>query len=268
MRISFVSVPVFTSTLLKEISYLNHGFFTRQGGVSEGPYESLSCKEKNLNPNFPVDPLSNILENRRRIVEQLGGKQWVSLNQKHSPHVILADKPFESPEPHVDAIVTSTPGLVISVLTADCVPVLLAARNKPLVAATHAGWKGAFDGVIENTLTLMREQGAEEIVGAIGPSIQQEYYEVGPEFHDYYQSHALSQDTPFEVFFKKSGKHGRFLFNLPKLVYMLMDRAGVSVIDDLGLDTYSKGETFFSYRRSTHEGHGMFGNQSSSIMIR
>jgi len=260
--------PLLTSSVLNKISYLNHGFFTRQGGVSQGPYESLSCKEKNLAPNIPADPKENVLENRRRIVKALGGKCWLSANQKHSDKVLWVEKPFDGPDPDVDALITTTPGLVLSVLTADCVPILLAASNMPLVAAAHAGWKGAFSGIIENTLTLMREKGGEGITAAIGPCIKQEYYEVGPEFQGYYQANTLSKSITFDAFFKPSGKQGHFLFNLPKLVHTLLNRSGIIIVDDVNCDTYSDEKTFFSFRRSTHQGHGTFGNQSSSIMIR
>ena len=212
-------LPILSPSRL-ELSHIKHGFFTREGGVSEGYLGSLNCGQKH-------DKLENVLENRRRIVSFLGGKAWVGLDQKHTAKAIFIDKPFEGDAPTADAIVTMTPGLVIAILTADCAPILLADRRKNIIAAVHAGWQGAFAGVIENTLRLMREKGAEDIIASIGPCIHQKSYEMGVEFKEKFENALVSRYLTFEDYFKRNERN-TFQFDLPKFVEGILHHHAVT----------------------------------------
>ena len=249
-------VPFLQSSFLR-LPHVRHGFFTREGGVSSGYLSSLNCNQKH-------DDMENVLENRRRVVETLGGKYWVGVDQKHTNQVIFVDSlPKESVV--ADAIVTMTPGLVISVLTADCAPILLIDREKSIAAAVHAGWQGAFSGVIENTVTLMREKGATEILAAIGPCIHSQSYEVGKEFEGHFKESEVSNHTRFEEIFSENDQ-GTLQFNLPHMVYKILKNLGIEA-EPSQYNTYSDEEKFFSYRRKTHRNEPPQGGQASSICL-
>ncbi len=240
--------------------------------MSEGYYASLNCKSTENG-----DVKSAVLENRQRVLTYFkhhpshsnNSYHWVGLDQKHTSVVMFADKPFEK-GPEADALVTTTPGLVLSIITADCVPVLLSDTKKPIIAAVHAGWKGTFAGVIANTLTLMRDKGATDIVAAIGPCIQQNAYEVGPEFYHYFKENAsLSRKSSFDTFFRKNpAKEGHYFFNLPKLVAFMLQQENIKNIDTLPYNTFEDETLFFSYRRKTLRGEPSMGCQASCIMLR
>jgi len=171
----------FGSSLLSAIPGLRHAFFTREGGVSTGIYASLNG---GLGSN---DDKAHVAENRRRMAETLGvaPSHFLTAYQVHSPDVAVVTKPW-TPEsrPKVDAIVTATPGLALGVSAADCGPILFADAQARVIGAAHAGWRGAFMGVLESTLAAMETLGADRtrIVAAIGPLIRQRSYEVGEEF--------------------------------------------------------------------------------------
>ena len=160
---------------------VRHGFFTRQGGVSSGIYASLNCGPGSR------DDAANVVENRARVAEMLGAKpgRLITVFQKHSADAVIAEAPWKGDTPpEADAIVTTTPGLAIGVLTADCAPVLFCDGDARVIGAAHAGWKGALSGIVEATVEAMRKLGAkpERITAAIGPAISQDAYEVGAEF--------------------------------------------------------------------------------------
>lgn len=250
--------PVFSESL-GCLPHIQHGFFTRDGGVSTGYLSSLNCNQRH-------DDINNVHENRKRVVNFLGGTAWVGVDQKHTAEVVFVDKPFEGSAPIADAIVTTTPGLVIAILTADCCPVLFADRSKPIIAAAHAGWQGALSGVIENTVSLMREKGATDIIAAIGPCIHRESYEVGPEFEEHFRSSAASSYLAFEDYFEKN-LAGKFQFDLPGLVLGILTHQNVQA-EALIWNTYADDARFFSYRRKTHHGEPYQGGQASAIVIR
>lgn len=252
----------FTSPLLAQLPHLHHGFFTRSGGVSTGNRASLNCKED------VFDSIENVLENRRRVVKALQGNVWVGLTQKHTPQVFFITEP--SRESLIgDALITKTPGLVLSVITADCVPILLSDKEEAIVAAIHAGWRGTFAGVIENTLTLMREKGAENIVACLGPSIQKQSYEVGGEFIDYFNEYHLLEEIDCTAFLTPNAQNkNSYLFDLPMLVTHVLASNGVESIDRINKDTYTSPDLFFSYRRKTHLKEEGMGCQTSSIVIK
>jgi polyphenol oxidase len=155
-----------------------HGFFTRRGGVSEGPYASLNCSLSSQ------DDRAAVLENRARVARSLGTEpnRLLGLTQVHGIHVVTATEAWAAGQGEkADAMVTDRPGLALGIITADCAPVLFADAGGKIVGAAHAGWRGAVAGVLEATLAAMTALGAspDGITAAVGPCIAAESYEVG-----------------------------------------------------------------------------------------
>jgi hypothetical protein len=249
------------SPLLSAIPGLRHAFFTRDGGVSGGVYASL-----NGGIGSDDDP-AKIGENRRRMAEAMGVEpsHFLSVHQTHSPDVVVADGPWQStPRPLADAIVTRTEGLAIGATAADCGPILLADPSARVIGAAHAGWKGALTGIVESTVDAMEKLGAERggIVAAIGPLIRQHSYEVGAEFVERF----IEADADNALFFIPAAREGHAMFDLAGFIRMRLENAGVLMIDDTGLDTYSD-ERFFSYRRSVHRKEPDYGRHVHSIAL-
>ena len=188
----------------------------------------------------------------------------VFVKQVHSPIALRVDKPFDGERPEADALVTATAGLALAIVTADCAPVLLADEQAGVVGAAHAGWRGAFGGVLEAVVEEMTLLGArrENIAAAIGPTIAQPSYEVDEAFRIRF----LDADPAHERFFS-AGKPAHFQFDLPAFVSDRLAAAGVGRVDDLALDTYADPARFFSYRRATHRGESTDGRQVSLIAL-
>jgi YfiH family protein len=238
-----------------------HGFFTRQGGVSEGIYASLNCGYGS------GDDIAKVAENRARVAGALGAKpdDLLTAYQIHSAKAVIVEKPWGWKDaPQADALVTKTPGIALGVLAADCLPVLLADGNAKVIAAAHAGWKGAMGGVLEATIETMQQLGAKipAIVAAIGPGIAQASYEVGPEFHDRF----IAEDEGNRLYFMH-GREGKFLFDLKAYAKDRLRNAGISQINVLAEDTCLQENAFFSYRRATLCGETSYGRQLSAIML-
>lgn len=247
---------------LDELAVVRHGFFTRRGGVSQAPYDSLNCGLGSRD-----DP-DRVAANRARATDALGFavEALVTACQVHSAEVAIVDEPWPSDaRPQVDALVTRTPGVVVGVLTADCAPVLLADADAGVVAAVHAGWRGAKDGVIDAAVAAMLDLGAGRcrMVAAIGPCIQQASYEVGPEFHAAFA--AEGEDAG--GFFRPSAREGHLMFDLQGYVASRLDALGLARVFALGRDTASDADTFFSYRRTTLNGGGDYGRSLSAIAL-
>ncbi|MGJ4952291.1 peptidoglycan editing factor PgeF [Bradyrhizobium sp. HKCCYLS20291] len=246
---------------MSAIPGLRHAFFTREGGVSDGIYAGLNG---GLGSN---DVPENVRENRRRMAEHLGvgPDQFLSVHQIHSPDVVVATGPWDSTvRPKADALVTATPNLAIGVTTADCGPILFVDAQRRVIGAAHAGWKGALTGVLEATLQAMEQLGAErgQIIAAIGPLIRQSSYEVGPEF----VTRFVDADAEHARFFVAAERQGHAMFDLGGFIRMRLDKAGVLLVDDLGLDTYAD-QRFFSYRRSVHRKEPDYGRHVHAIML-
>tara|TARA_B100001939_G_scaffold343705_1_gene356862 strand:+ start:24980 stop:25738 length:759 start_codon:yes stop_codon:yes gene_type:complete len=237
---------------------LKHGFFTRQGGVSSGIYASLNC-----GPGSQDAP-ENVTENRRRVCEALGAEELSGIYQIHSATVRTLESPWVTP-PQADALVTRRKNIAISVLTADCCPVLLAAPEAGVIGAAHAGWKGALEGILENTVQEMCRLGAarETIRAAIGPCIAQNAYETGPEFY----AAVMERDPAAHRFFRPASRPDHSFFDLAGFVKHRLQTAGLEHIDHLERDTYGEQDLFFSYRRTTHRRETDYGRQISAIMI-
>ena len=242
---------------------IRHGFFTAKGGVSAGVYKSLNCGFDSQ------DDRVLIAENRRRVAASLGFKpgRLFGLRQTHSSDCVFIDAASNADtaaRPVADALVTGTTNHAISVLTADCVPVLLAAPSAGLVGAAHAGWRGAVSGILEATVAMMIDKGAtyQHIEAVIGPAIQQKNYEVGEDL----RSLVLNTHPDAEVLFfaREREKH---LFDLPGFVEMLLRAAGIHRLHKLNIDTYGESSGLFSHRQAMHAASPDSGRQISVIGI-
>lgn len=241
---------------------IRHGFFTRDGGVSDGVYGALNC-------GFGSDDSAeNVAENRRRVLLELKtpAATLVTCYQIHSAIACPVTKAW-SPEnaPKVDGMATNVPGLALGILTADCAPVLFADAEAGVIGAAHAGWQGALNGVIEATLAEMVQLGAsyDHIKAAIGPCISPESYEVGPEFFDRF----LAASEKNADYFRASGKAGHHMFDLLSYAEARLRKAGVAEVFQTGYDTYRDEALFYSYRRSVHRGEKDYGREISAISL-
>ncbi|OHV82484.1 peptidoglycan editing factor PgeF [Ensifer sp. LCM 4579] len=256
--LSPVQSPLLGATAGREVT---HGFFTRQGGVSEGIYRGLNV---GLGSN---DDRARVGENRARVARWFDAEpqRLATVHQIHSPDAIVVDASFDGTRPDADALVTATPGIVLGVLSADCGPVLFADPEARIIGAAHAGWKGTLGGVVESTIAAMVSLGArrERIVACLGPSISRQHYEVGPEFVE----HFLAADARHASFFSPSGRNGHAMFDLPGLTIEKLTEAGVTA-ENLDLCTYADEGRFFSYRRTTHRQEPDYGRQISAICLR
>lgn len=248
---------------LSEISGIRHGFFTRQGGVSDGIYASLNCGAGSN------DDKEKVAQNRARVALHLEATSPVIQTpyQIHSNQALVIDAPFAEgePPPRGDALVTRTPGLVIGILTADCGPVLFADPQAGVVAAAHAGWRGAVGGILQSTVAQMESIGAkrERIVAAIGPCINQLNYEVGAEFRE----HFLKNNPDFARFFQIPPGQTKEHFDLPGFIEAELASLGLAAIANEACCTYADESKFFSFRRSTHRQEQDYGRQISAISV-
>jgi YfiH family protein len=250
------------SRSLSSLPAIRHAFFTREGGVSDGIYQSLNG---GIGSN---DAPENVQENRARMAKALGvaPTHLVSCYQIHSPDVIVATAPWtRGNAPRADAIVTCTPGLAIGVSTADCGPVLFADGKAKVVGAAHAGWKGALTGVLEATIAAMEKLGASRgnISAAIGPLIRQSNYEVGGEFVERF----TAMDENNARYFLPSKRAAHAMFDLPGFIKSRLEAAEIKSTEDLGLCTYAEPDRFFSYRRTTHRGEPDYGRHVNAIAL-
>ena len=247
---------------LRALPRVRHAFFTREGGVSDGVYASL-----NGGPGSDDAP-AKVAENRARMAATLGvaPDHLLTAYQVHSPDVVTIDRPWPPHErPRADAIVTAVPGLAIGVTTADCGPVLFADDTAGVIGVAHAGWRGAATGVLEATIAAMERCGADRarISVALGPTIRQPNYEVGPELVARFKA----EDGANERFFRASSRAQHALFDLPGYIAARLAAAGLRRIEDLGHCTYADAARFFSYRRSTHRKERDYGRHINAIAL-
>lgn len=251
-----MTLEILTSDLLAPVK---HGFFTRRGGASSGVFAGLNCGTGSS------DQSEIVTINRARAAAAMGvaPTALVAVHQAHTADVETVAAPLTH-RPRADAMVTATPGLALSVLTADCQPVLFADAEAGVIGAAHAGWRGALDGVLEATVAAMQALGAkaETTVAVIGPTISQRAYEVGPEFLD-----AFLADDPGNARFFASGQGDRMQFDLPAFGLHRLRAAGVGRAEWTRHCTYADPERFFSFRRSTHAREADYGRLISAIRL-
>ncbi|HEY6916999.1 MAG TPA: peptidoglycan editing factor PgeF [Allosphingosinicella sp.] len=252
-----MTVEVIRSKLLEGTP---HGFLGRRGGVSEG-----ACAGLNTGLGSGDDPAA-VAENRRRAVAAVApGRSLVGVYQTHSATALPVTEPWaDHSRPDGDALVTDRPGIALGIVTADCTPILFADPEARVIGAAHAGWKGAFGGIVEATVAEMEKLGAERgrIVAAVGPTIARKSYEVDEAFLRRF----AERDPENERFFTQ-GREGHYQFDLEGYVLSRLAEAGVTRVEALGLDTYSDPGRFYSYRRATHRGEPNYGRQISIIAL-
>jgi polyphenol oxidase len=241
---------------------LAHGFFTRRGGVSQGVYASLNGGVGSHDDSEAVG------ENRARMAAALGVEpaRFLVPYQVHSPLALPVSAPWApDARPRCDGLVTATPGLALGVTGADCGMILFADASAGVVGAAHAGWRGALGGIVEATIVAMKQLGAraEDIVAALGPTIAQGSYEVGPEF----VANFAQAEPDSGRFFAPGAKRDHAMFDLHGFIGMRAARAGVGRFEDLGLDTYADEARFFSYRRATHRKEADYGRLVAAIAL-
>ena len=248
---------------LADLDGVQHRFFTRRGGVSDGLFSSLNCGYGS------ADSPDNVRENRRRAAAtfDLGEPDLLTVHQIHSRDVLTVGRDrWTSPgAPKADALVTDRPGVALGVMSADCAPVLFADSTARVIGAAHAGWKGALGGVTEATIEAMEKLGArrERVRAVVGPCIGRESYEVGPEF----PAPFLAHDEAAAAFFRPAPRTGHFIFDLAGYLVRRLGIAGVEA-SATGHDTLTATEDFFSYRRNTLQGVRDYGRGLSAIALR
>lgn len=240
---------------------VRHGFFTRQGGVSTGLYDSL-----NTGVGSKDDPAA-VAENRARVATHLGGTaaDLAACYQIHSAVARVAQAGWRGDRPEGDAAVTATSGVICAVLTADCAPVLLADAEAGIVGAAHAGWKGALGGIAHSTVAAMEALGARpaRMVAVVGPCIAQASYEVDAAFQDRFEHH----DPGGARFFAPGAATDKRQFDLPGYVLWRLEQAGVGEAAWTGEDTRTDAARFFSNRRAYLNGEPDFGRLMSAISL-
>lgn len=238
-----------------------HAFFTRQGGVSEGIFKGLQCTKGKGDNDEHVD------ENRKRCIDYM--QKCYSLHKKtalvfaqqvHSNHALFVDQSFENKFIEADAYVTNQKNVLLSIFTADCCPILFHDEKNSVIGAAHAGWKGAFLGVIENTIDLMIEKGAaeENIKAVIGPCLHQQSFEVTSEFLKTLQDHSFFDTTSYI-----QNLDDKYYFDIVSYVQTRLRNKNIKSIDVLPFNTYEEEQLFFSYRRDKQ--NLSYGGQLSCI---
>ncbi len=267
-----MSVPSIQSSIL-EADGISHGFFTRQGGVSDGLYRSLNCGYGS------GDDMQAVAANRRRVTETLGVGKLVTCHQIHSADAVVvggADAvvvggadgrtPWQpSDAPRADALATKMSGVALGVLAADCAPVVFVEPKARVIAAAHAGWRGALTGITDAAIEAMIRLGADRgaIFASVGPCIAQDSYEVGPEFPTPF----LEENNEAASFFEAGSRDGHWQFDLPAYVVGRLLARGLAGVAGPDHDTYADEETFFSYRRSCHRDEPSYGRCISAVAL-
>tara|TARA_B100000780_G_C21104437_1_gene445900 strand:+ start:1330 stop:2091 length:762 start_codon:yes stop_codon:yes gene_type:complete len=252
---------MFYSKKLSQFTNLNHCFFSRKNGFSRGTYNTLNC---GFGSN---DSKINITKNLNYVSDNMGVKlkNLILMNQTHSNRVISVDKhnvlnkKFDS-----DSLVTKLKGISLGVLTADCVPIILYDETINMIGCIHAGWKGAFAGIIENTLFKFKEiSDLNKITASVGPCIGKESYEVNEDFY-----RKFIEETKLNQVFFEGKNDKKYLFDIRGYVINKLKLNGVSDIDDVNRNTFKEADNFFSYRRSQKLGELDYGRCISTICLK
>jgi YfiH family protein len=240
---------------------IRHAFFTREGGVSAGIYASLNGGLGS------ADNPAAIITNRARMAAhiEVEPSHLVSIHQVHSADAELVTGPWPGERPKADAMVSIAHGVALGISTADCGPILFVDSEARVIGAAHAGWKGAFTGIVGATVTAMEKLGArrERILAVLGPTIGPKAYEVGPEFIERFKA----ENATYARFFHPSERPAHAMFDLPAFIGLRAQEAGIGRFVDLGLCTYSDEQRFYSYRRTTHRKEPDYGRLISAIVL-
>jgi len=242
---------------LKEIS---HGFFNNKGGCSTGIYKSLNCGPGSK------DDKKKVIKNLRIVKNKINknSKNVFLLHQIHGNRFVFIDKLSKyRKKVRADAVITDIPKLPIAILTADCAPILIYDKQKKMIAAIHAGWKGAYKGIISKVINFMVKKGCEKknIIAVVGPCIAQKSYNVKEDFERKF----LKKDKRNKIFFKKRKK--LIYFNLSRYIKSQLKLMKITNLDTINIDTFPKKNNFFSARRSLYLNHDDYGRNISLIVI-
>jgi len=248
------------SKKLTKIKNLKHGFFNSIGGKSKNIYKSLNCGTGSK------DLSSKVKKNLQIVKKKINksAKDIFLLHQVHSNKFIYIDEKYKLKiKPKVDAIITNQKNLPIAVLTADCAPILICDNKKNIIAAIHAGWKGAYKDIIKKVIKFMIKKGCklENITAVVGPCIAVESYEIKQDFIKKF----LKKDIKNKIFFKQV--RNKNYFNLNKYIYSQLKNLKVKNIDVINKDTFNAKNNFFSARRSISRNENDYGRNISIIMI-
>ena len=252
---------MFFSSKLNKFKNLQHCFFSRRNGVSKGYYESLNC---GLGSG---DKKENVLKNLKLVSKKIACKEkfLITLNQTHSDKVIhIKNKAAVRNKLNGDAIVCEIKNIGISILTADCVPILFYDTKKEIIGCVHAGWKGALKGIIKNTVKKFKELNSNEndLIAVVGPCINKKNYEVKADFFEKF----ISKDKNNEIFFKKINRE-KYVFDLRYFINKELSNLNIKNIDNIEMDTFSEREFFYSYRRSRLNREQDYGRCISVILM-
>ncbi len=248
------------SKKLSKIKNLKHGFFNSNGGISKNIYKSLNCglgsRDKTIN-------VKKNLEIVRKKIKKSAGDIFL-LNQIHSNKFVYIDEKYQfKSKPKVDAVITNLKNLPIAILTADCVPILICDSQKKIIAAIHAGWKGAYKGIVDRVIKFMIKKGSkpQNITAVIGPSISIDKYEVQNNFKNKF----LKKDRRNKIFFKIKRK--KLYFDLSNYVKYILLKNKIKKIEKIKIDTFDFRNKFFSARRALSLKHADYGRNISIIML-
>jgi len=249
---------MYFSRKLSEFNNIKHCFFSKNGGVSKGIYNSLNC---GLGSN---DEKNNVQNNLAIASEKIGVSQnnLFLMNQTHSNKVVTINENNKNIKKiNADALITKIENIAISVLTADCVPILIYEEFNHVIACIHAGWRGAVNGIIKNTFNeIVNMSKNNKIYVAVGPCIGLKNYEVGKDFYDVF----IKENKKNEIFFFR-GEKDKFLFDLRKYVNFKIKEFDVEHVENIDFDTYDEKENLFSFRRSRHFNEKDYGRCLSTI---
>ena len=248
------------SKKLSKIKKLKHGFFNSRGGFSKNIYKSLNCGPGSK------DKLSNVRKNLELVRKKIKhtAKDIFLLNQIHSNKFIYVGEKYQfKSKPKVDAVITNQKNLPIAILTADCVPILICDSQKKIIAAIHAGWKGAYKGIVDKVIKFMLKKGSkpQNITAVIGPSISINNYEVQNDFKNKF----LKKDTRNKIFFRIKQK--KLYFDLSNYVKSMLLKNKIKKIEKIKIDTFDFRNKFFSARRALSLKHDDYGRNISIIML-
>ncbi len=250
---------MFYSTRLKRFSNIRHCFFSKKGGYSKGIYRSLNCGRGSKDSRYLIN--KNLIFVSKKM--KINKKNLILMHQTHSKKVIIIDsKNKKSKKFNSDAIITKIKGTGLGVVTADCAPIILYDIKNKIIGCIHAGWKGAFSGIIENTIKKFKSLNSNsEIIASIGPCIGAKNYEVDLDFYKKF----IAKSKKNKTYFQKKNKNKKY-FNLRKYVNDKLVKLKVNV-DHVNFDTYQDKENFFSYRRSKELGKNDYGRCISVISL-
>ena len=252
---------MFFSKKLEEFKNLKHCFFSRKNGVSKGYYESLNCGLGS------EDKKENVLNNLEFVAKKItcNKKSLITLNQQHTNQVIHFDNNKSVKNKLTgDAIVSEVKNIGIGILTADCAPIFFYDPQKKIIGCAHAGWKGALNGIIRNTVKKFNELNSKnsDLIAAVGPCINKKNYEVKENFFEKFISQDKSNKKFFDIINNK-----KYFFDLRGFVNKELSNLNIKNIDNIEMDTFSEKEFFYSYRRSRLNREQDYGRCISVILM-